>query len=156
MNDNQELRQSLKQVPITKSWNSSAAPSLGLGENYLIDEDIDRIVRIFEGYCDRKAKELDEILIDLYESAMLHGEAQAGGVLPTQKQREDTVIIAKAAIQAYIARQCREIKISRAAKIAMAVAKSQLKRGENPTKNITATLLLELENIAALQQKGEK
>lgn len=39
-------------------------------------------------------KELERILIELYESAMLHGEAQANGVLPTSKQRDQTVLIA--------------------------------------------------------------
>lgn len=38
--------------------------------------------------------ELEKALINLYESAMLHGEAQANGVLPTTKQRENTVLLA--------------------------------------------------------------
>lgn len=44
---------------------------------------------------------LEKILIGLYGSAMLHGEAQANGVLPTQEQREQTIILAKAQISEY-------------------------------------------------------
>lgn len=39
--------------------------------------------------------QLEAALIDLYESAMLHGEAQTNGVLPTQSQREQTIVLAK-------------------------------------------------------------
>lgn len=42
--------------------------------------------------------DLDKTLIDLYESAMLHGEAQANGVAPTQLQRERTILVARGAI----------------------------------------------------------
>lgn len=50
---------------------------------------------------DSPEAELERILIDLYESAMLHGEAQANGTLPTQKQREQTIILAKAQLSEY-------------------------------------------------------
>jgi hypothetical protein len=46
---------------------------------------------------------IETTLIQLYKSAMLHGEAQANHVLPSQHQREDSVIIAKAAILAAVA-----------------------------------------------------
>lgn len=102
-------------------------------------------------------QELDEIILKIFNKALQ--EVDMPGMpkkLAFPIYGDKSRLFAEQQIQAYVARQCREIKISRAAKIAMAVAKSQLKRGENPTKNITATLLLELENIAALQQKGER
>jgi hypothetical protein len=38
-------------------------------------------------------EQLEEILIDLYETAQLHGEAAVNGVLPSKTQREQTILI---------------------------------------------------------------
>ena len=38
---------------------------------------------------------LERILIDLYESAMLHGESQANGVGVTLPHREQTILLAE-------------------------------------------------------------
>lgn len=46
-----------------------------------------------------QVEDIEEVLIDLYESAMLHGEAQANGVLPTPAQREKVIILAKTRLE---------------------------------------------------------
>lgn len=46
------------------------------------------------------SEELEKTLIDLYETAMLHGESQANGVLPPKSQRELAIVLAKREIQA--------------------------------------------------------
>lgn len=52
---------------------------------------------------------VEDILIDLYQTAMLHGEAQANGVLPTQKHREQTIILAKILLSKAYAKQFLEL-----------------------------------------------
>lgn len=59
----------------------------------------------------------------------------------------------KALIREQVLEGVAEYKISPACSIAMTVAKAQLERGENPTENITATLLIELERLKALRER---